>query len=103
MTVHGAWWGEQQQPSSLSLSSSLLSSSHVSAAERAGHILLLAVYVVAFAATAAMAARAFRRKYSALHSIAWNRTFLVIALAAMFCKHQSSSAPVHSERVRRKQ
>ena len=97
MTGHGAWWGEQQ-PSSSSLSSSLLSSSHASAAERAGHILLLAVYVVAFAATAAMAARAFRRKYSALHSIAWNRTFLVIALAAMFCKHQSSSTPVHSER-----
>ena len=94
MTVHGAWWGTPSPSSSpLSSLSSLSSSQPVSVAERVGHILLLVVYALAFAATAVMTVRAFRRKYSALHSLAWNRTFLVIALVAMFCKSQSCSFP----------
>lgn len=48
-------------------------------------VALLVAYALSFTTTIVLSLRAFRRQYSALHSISWNRAFLVMSLIAMFC------------------
>lgn len=48
-------------------------------------VALLAAYALSLATTIVLSLRAFRRQYSTLHSIGWNRAFLAMSLIAMLC------------------
>lgn len=54
---------------------------------------LLVAYALSFVTTIVLSLRAFRRQYSALHSIGWNRAFLAMSLVAMFCLPHSTPQP----------